>query len=194
MLLDERSDFFNNKIYIGANMSIVKGFLGIVIFSWLVYLPIYILFFDSEESAIKSISLADAIAFSLETKLDSKEDIENIKDAIDNLAEKIEDDIDIDIRDSIYDALKDNEKVSDVELEKVNAFIDASHYVIRFKYEGKYINIPFVVSPPSLFDVREAKAMLLADPKMIGALGLLYGMSEKDARNLMRVSMSSIPK
>ena len=59
-------------------MSIVKGFLGIVIFSWLVYLPIYILFFDIEEYAIKSISLADAIEFSLETKLDSKEDIENI--------------------------------------------------------------------------------------------------------------------
>lgn len=175
-------------------MSIIKGFLGIIIFSWLVYLPIYLFFFDSEESAIKSISLADAIAFSLETKLDSKEDIESRKDAIDDLADKIEEKTDIDIRDSIYDVLNDNEKVSDVELKEINSFNDAKHYVIRFKYEGKYLNIPFVVSSPSLLDVREAKAMLLPTQGMIGSLGILYGMSKEDAQALMRVSTSLIPK
>ena len=140
---------------------------GIILIFYSIYIPVYVFIFDSEESAVKSVNLADSMYIHSLTTYDRSEDEDRKRDAIDALVDKYEDRTGIDLSDSIYDLLDDSGKVKNIEVVEGRRMNNMSYYSINYEYNGSINKINFIVQSPSFWEFSGAKAILEDNPQAI---------------------------
>lgn len=169
-------------------MKILQGILGLYIMFYIFYTPVYIFFFDDEEDAIKSISIADVIYKNNIEIGDSSGRVKGKKEIVYDFAKSYYKKTKIDLRESIYDTLNEIEGVKKLSIKKEFDKMrvpylegEVSGYVMRFTYENKNYEIGFAATEPSYLKVKESKAICAMDTKHILAmLGPIFGIPHND--------------
>ena len=105
----------------GADMKIVEGIIGLIVSFYIVYTPIYVLFFNSAEDAAKSVSPVSVIEnmADIVSDLGSKRGEVLLKATAKNvkrLADEYKDKYNIDLYMPLYKKLKKDKNVKDVVL------------------------------------------------------------------------------
>lgn len=155
-------------------MKIISGIIGLVIFFYICFLPIYVLFYNSSEDAVEDLSLASNTEnfIMIESKYGRNmskneakrllKDFEDVKGKYLNMGN--------DLSKPIYKILKENKNVTDLRIVDVNkeefgivgslvsSKAGGEMYVIRCKINGNKFELPVLVIPPSFFSVRSAVA------------------------------------
>lgn len=155
-------------------MKIISGLLGITIFFYMCFLPIYILFYNSSEDAVEDLSLvSNSESFIiLESKYGKNISSAEAKKLLNELDDAKEKHLKLgnDLSKPLYKILKEKKNVTDLEVVDVNkeefgilgSLLNAKSggemYVIRCKIQGNKFELPVIVIPPSFFKVRSALA------------------------------------
>ena len=155
-------------------MKIISGIIGLVIFFYICFLPIYVLFYNSSKDAVEDLSLASNTENFI--KIESKYGRSMTKDEAKRLLkdfEAVKDkylDMGNDLSKPLYKILKENKNVTDLKIvdvnreefgmmgSLVNSKAGGEMYVIRCKINGNKFELPVLVIPPSFFRVRSAVA------------------------------------
>lgn len=156
-------------------MKIISGLIGLVIFFYICYIPIYLFFYDSSEDAVENLSLASNTEniIKIERKygrnITSDEEKKLLKefDVVKEHYSKLGNDL----TKPLYKILKNNKDVTDLKIidvnkeefgtimgSRINSDVGGELYVIRCKIQNHKFELPVYVIPPSFFKARRAIA------------------------------------
>ena len=156
-------------------MKIISGLVGLVIFFYICYFPIYLFFFNSSYDAVEQLSLASnkENLIKIESKYGryiSSDEAKKLLKEFDVVKEHYSK-LGNDLSKPIYKILKENKSVTDLKIadinkeefgtimgSRINADSGGELYVIRCKIQNQTLQIPVYVIPPSFFKVRRAIA------------------------------------
>lgn len=169
---------------------IISGLVGLWLVSFVFYIPIYLLFFNSGADAVKSLSLEEGIFLSTKVIHDSREADKERKKLIGIFTKEYEKRTGIDISKPIYKQLEKNNDVKNIVVKKDDSYRDKelSAYSIQYEYKGRKIAILFAVEEPSFINIKTARAYFTVDlGTLLSLVGPVYKISNSDLINIYNI-------
>lgn len=172
----------------------IQAWIGLSIFSLLIWTPIYIFIIDSGEDKVKKVSFSDVLFTERLIIGEGKQTKDEREKLIDEFSSSYNEKFGIDVTESIYEVLKKDSKVSNLEIKKVREFDQESIYVIVFERESKNFQLEISATDPSFFNPKWGPAIVLNRLNyVLGAVGPSYGIPKEHFIEIYTIFRSRLP-
>jgi len=141
---------------------LVQIWLGMIIFVLSLWTPVYLFIVDSGEDRVEKISLSDVLFTSQLMRCESKRERDEREKLVNDFTSSYEDKFGVDISESIYNILDDDDKVTNLEIKKLQEFEQECIYVIQFIRDNKRYAIEIAAVDPSFLNPKWGPTVVLS--------------------------------